>query len=1122
MEPVSVIELTEEQSLCCDEVIRWYNDPNGKQVFRIEGVAGTGKSSTVPHIVKLLDINVLYAAFTGKAALVMQQRGCVGASTIHRLIYLASGQGGKSTVDGKQKQLDELLAEMKGGTDEDAYYADVHPEVVRLREEIAQLHASAQSPVFRLNLDSPVREADLVVIDECFVGNTMIDTPTGPRPISQLRVGDKILNSNGTDTISGTSRKEASSGVQITFGGETVTCSEDHIFFTSRGNVLAKHLRPGSLLAQTTSCVRLLRDSIYSQFSQLDPSFLQSRLLNALVDASTGVQGENIYPRTKCKSRCCPKTISGLWDTGSIGTDRPHTKAKPHVRPERVQENQRGTQGQWAQTENSGRERSWSDRTTEEDVARSRTRLGIGTCRDYGRSTALLQAGRSTPDTENMHRSARRQPPFQKYSGRRRPKEKIPDFTRVDSVQFLEQGNPELDQFRDADGKLYLYDIEATRHHSFSVNGCLVHNCSMVSDDLAKDLLSFGTRVLVLGDPGQLPPVFGEGYFMKGEPDFRLTQIHRQAQESPILTLATMAREGRRIPEGVYGNCAVVHKITPELAIEADIILCGRNKTRHVNNARMRALRGFSGEFPQPCEKLVCLRNNHEKGLLNGSLWIVKKCHQFSRRKVSLTVVPEEGGFPISVLAHAQYFRQYGHTEDPVGPDDLTWVDKLQKEEKSIGFDIREAESFTYGYVLTTHKCVAPETFVETEFGLRTIDSLQDKGYIGTAEGMREFTEKHTYPEGPMLRITTRDGYCVTVTPDHKLMSWTGQMYQPVCASQLEVNQFLRLRLGNSVQANYLPSMLGPVPTDVRAKVHQLPTEMTEDFAEFLGLMVADGCIYNSGFRLVKRYRSVVDRFSELVNSLFGLQTIVLPHDISPAWKCEINSTQISDWLRCHGGLSPKAKGVPRVVLQSPVGIQAKFLRGLFEDGSVSKRDHSVELTSHAGPDMCSQVQLLLLRQGIISCIKQYASYRRVHIQGRSVQVFRDKVGFVSLEKNNRLANAQAMSDMRKRVPVNVFLTKDGNARLTGYTSRELASPEMLDFHHDQIVNIEHMTGPSMCVTVPSLGRFLQNGFDGYNSQGSQWDNVLVLDESRQFGNDSRKHLYTAITRAITKVTVKI
>ena len=74
----------------------------------------------------------------------------------------------------------------------------------------------------------------------------------------------------------------------------------------------------------------------------------------------------------------------------------------------------------------------------------------------------------------------------------------------------------------------------------------------MVDEDMARDLMSFKKPILVLGDPGQLPPIRGEGAFTRDAPDVMLTEIHRQAEESAIIRLATMARQGEAIGFGQY------------------------------------------------------------------------------------------------------------------------------------------------------------------------------------------------------------------------------------------------------------------------------------------------------------------------------------------------------------------------------------------------------------------------------------------------------------------------------------------------------------------------------------------------------------------------------------------
>lgn len=58
----------------------------------IAGYAGTGKSTLVSFIIDALDIDkddVAYVAYTGKASLVLKEKGCPNATTAHKLLYKA-------------------------------------------------------------------------------------------------------------------------------------------------------------------------------------------------------------------------------------------------------------------------------------------------------------------------------------------------------------------------------------------------------------------------------------------------------------------------------------------------------------------------------------------------------------------------------------------------------------------------------------------------------------------------------------------------------------------------------------------------------------------------------------------------------------------------------------------------------------------------------------------------------------------------------------------------------------------------------------------------------------------------------------------------------------------------
>jgi exodeoxyribonuclease-5 len=73
-----------QQEDALSKIGRWLKSRD--QVFLLFGYAGTGKTQIAHEIGRSLG-DVVYCAFTGKAAHVLRQRGCKPTSTIHQLIY---------------------------------------------------------------------------------------------------------------------------------------------------------------------------------------------------------------------------------------------------------------------------------------------------------------------------------------------------------------------------------------------------------------------------------------------------------------------------------------------------------------------------------------------------------------------------------------------------------------------------------------------------------------------------------------------------------------------------------------------------------------------------------------------------------------------------------------------------------------------------------------------------------------------------------------------------------------------------------------------------------------------------------------------------------------------------
>jgi intein/homing endonuclease len=244
---------------------------------------------------------------------------------------------------------------------------------------------------------------------------------------------------------------------------------------------------------------------------------------------------------------------------------------------------------------------------------------------------------------------------------------------------------------------------------------------------------------------------------------------------------------------------------------------------------------------------------------------------------------------------------------------------------------------------------------------------------------------------------------------------------------------------------------------------------MSLSLAEFLGLMVADGSIFQSGFRLMKRHEDVVDRFEFLCAELFS--ATCTRFFARGAFGCEVSSTYIRSWLESIGGLDPNRKHVPQQVLDSSLRFQRLFLRGLFEDGTVNVKgdrlDHVALTTAYV--EMARTVQMMLLESGIISSVFEVLSQGhrswRVNIYGYNASLFAERIRFVSSLKNEQLQTPSGPEN-RYLIPVDGSTVGDvpgkpwmkANARHRGYVSRDAARQlglmDALKFHHERIESI--------------------------------------------------------------------
>jgi intein/homing endonuclease len=149
------------------------------------------------------------------------------------------------------------------------YHIKVPEEVKKLVEtrqpekEFAMLMAMYPDVVEYARKDVEIPVSDVIMKGipyKCLVAGTDMLTPTGPRPVEDLQIGDPVIawditaDTPVTSYVEHNSVKEASPVVTVTTKkGRTLTCTLDHPFLTPTGMINAIDLSPGDKIRIGTS-----------------------------------------------------------------------------------------------------------------------------------------------------------------------------------------------------------------------------------------------------------------------------------------------------------------------------------------------------------------------------------------------------------------------------------------------------------------------------------------------------------------------------------------------------------------------------------------------------------------------------------------------------------------------------------------------------------------------------------------------------------------------------------------------------------------------------------------------------------------------------------------------------
>jgi exodeoxyribonuclease V len=160
------LKFSPQQEAALKLIANWYRSPSDKPApFVFNGYAGTGKTTLAKFLPELLGLDehqVIYCAFTGKAALQLRRKGCPKATTLHKLLY--------APLEKDRSKLKELAHALRLALETDPA-AEKHA-TCQLKRDLKSERRRVMAPSWTTSPDwDRIADGKLIVVDE----SSMVD-----------------------------------------------------------------------------------------------------------------------------------------------------------------------------------------------------------------------------------------------------------------------------------------------------------------------------------------------------------------------------------------------------------------------------------------------------------------------------------------------------------------------------------------------------------------------------------------------------------------------------------------------------------------------------------------------------------------------------------------------------------------------------------------------------------------------------------------------------------------------------------------------------------------------------------------------------------------------------------
>ena len=382
------------------------------------------------------------------------------------------------------------------------------------------------------------------------------------------------------------------------------------------------------------------------------------------------------------------------------------------------------------------------------------------------------------------------------------------------------------------------------------------------------------------------------------------------------------------------------------------------------------------------------------------------------------------------------------------------------------------------GEIEATNPCVVGDTLISTENGLESIEDILRKNPDGEfriltdnrvpieildskgnvlllkqEEGVKLNAISAVWNVGlkETMRLTTKSGYELTATPNHKIMTTDGWVeLQDLVPDRHKA--LIQCGEGNFGRDKKLPfdARKAFKGNNGRLYRYNFPSEWSKELGQVLGWLIGDGWLIKhkkncrTGFTFSKSDLENLNYLKPILNGMYGKEIKEVERE-NGVFHLSYHSKYFVDFFMKLGveAVVDELKAVPSGIFTAPKEAVVGFLQGLFSsDGTMrdSRKSSSdwIALTSKS-LKLLKQVQVLLLNLGLKSVVydrsrlprsglfeyvtkagekRAYASdgvLFELGIFGENIELFKEKIGFMDATKNIRLDNIRCRKRRTRR-----------------------------------------------------------------------------------------------------------